>query len=272
VSIGAGFRGDPTTLSLSVGGPGTVYSEPEGIACGAIGGRCSATFEAGSTVILSPVPNGGATLRAWGSPCAGTRSGCRFRITKATDLQAAFQRSNLADGPSRLTIRLRGRRVESEPSGIACPPTCRAEFAPGTLVTLRGLGELDWQGACVGTTAACTLVADGVRDVVAIERPPTVTGPPPPPPPAARPKYGINVSVSGRGLVIGGRGIRCGRLTGTVFDCSALYHHGEHARLRAVESSRSRFVRWDGFCAGRSKQCELRVNSPKIVIAIFGAR
>jgi hypothetical protein len=279
VSVGAIFFRYQTQLAVSVGGPGVVYSEPEGLACGVAGGPCAASFPAGETVILSPVPRGDSAFRAWGAPCSGETTRCTLRVSYPSEVTAAFQAAGAAGAFAPLTLAVRGRPVTSDPAGVACPPTCEASFPGGALVTLRGVGRYSWEGDCVGFTAACTLVADRPREVRATGElpPPPPPGPQPPPspppPPAPAPRLlGVSVSVSGRGLVVGAPGIRCGRTTGTVFDCSAAYRRGQHVTLRAVPARRSRFVRWSGFCVGQKKECVLRVTSPKIVIATFGQR
>jgi Divergent InlB B-repeat domain len=285
VSVRAVFFRDDAELSVSVGGPGTVYSEPEGLACGAVGGRCRTTFARGTQVALAAVPRGDSAFRAWGAPCTPQGPRCTLRVSYSSEVTAAFQAFDSAGALAPLRLAVRGWQVTSDPAGLRCPPTCEASFPIGTLIRLRGFGRYSWDGDCVGFTAACTVVADGPRVVGATGElpapPPPPPGPqpppPPPPPPLAPPPppsrlYGLSVSVSGRGLVVGASGIRCGRMTGTVFDCSKTFRRGQYVTLRALPARRSRFVKWSGFCVGQRTECRLRLTSPKIVIAIFGRR
>jgi hypothetical protein len=266
--VHAVFRGDPVEVSLSVGGPGTVYSEPERLACGASQDRCTADFPSGTTVLLSAVPAGASAFRVWAPPCDGTTAPtCALPVSAPTEISAAFESSPGATEPQRLTLAVFGRQVSSDPPGLACPPSCSSFFPAGTLVTLRGSGRSVWRGACVGSTTVCMVVADRAREVTASL---AILGPRPPPPAPSR-MYGVSVSVSGRGLVVGGK-LRCGRTTGTVFDCAGFYRQGDRLALRAVPTRGSRFVRWGGFCEGRARRCTLRVTAPKIVIATFAKR
>lgn len=274
VRVGALFVRRRVRLTLTVSGSGSIYSEPERLACGAIGGRCTASFGSGTLVILSPVPSENSTFRAWGAACKGKgRRACSLRVTGLTEVNAAFESSVAGEGPQRLGLDVTGARVSSRPSGLACPARCSAFFPPGTLVTLRGSGRYTWGGACTGLATACLVVADRSHNV-------TVAGPapPPPPPPAGPPppaparSFGLDLSVSGRGVVLGGRRIHCGRTARTVLACAARFRGGERVQLRAVPARGSRFVRWGGACRGRDKRCTVRVSAPKIATAIFGRR
>jgi len=59
------------------------------------------------------------------------------------------------------------------------------------------------------------------------------------------------VSVSGRGTVTS-RGIRCGGVTGTLFNCQALYYPRSTIVLRGKAGGGSLFGGWGGFCRGRN--------------------
>ncbi len=272
VRVGAAFVRKRVEVNLTVSGSGSIYSEPERLACGAIGGRCTASFASGTTVILSPATAENSTFRTWGGVCRSQgRRACTLRVTRLTEINAAFESSVAGDGPQRLGLDVTAARVSSRPSGLACPSRCSAFFPPGTLVTLRGSGRYSWGGACTGFATECLVVADRSHNV-------TASGPPPPPPPAARPpsasrrSFGLHVSVSGRGLVLGGQRLRCGRTARAALECGERYRRGERVRLRAMPARRSRFVRWSGACRGRDKRCTVRMTAPKIAIAIFGRR
>ena len=70
------------TLTVTVAGPGTVSSQPAGIACGT---TCQATFACGQQVQLSATMNGAMLQTTWGDACTGTHYGvssmCSFALT-----------------------------------------------------------------------------------------------------------------------------------------------------------------------------------------------
>jgi hypothetical protein len=62
----------PKTLTVSVSGPGIVTSVPAGIACGSGQTACSAIFDHGTTVTLTPDPDEPATFVGWSGGCSDT--------------------------------------------------------------------------------------------------------------------------------------------------------------------------------------------------------
>ena len=256
-TVRAAFGRTTARLSLAVGGPGTVVSAPPGISCGEDGALCSAEFPAGTTVTLTPAPASDGIFGLWTGPCAGSGQGpCTLVVDGNVDVMAAFRHTDPDPNEPLLTVTPQGVRVTSEPPGIDCPPTCQAEFPSGTVVTLRGAVS-KWNGACVGSLASCVVIVDNSDGV-------GTGGPQPPPPPR---QFGVNISVSGPGLVSGQGGIRCGRTT--LFDCEGLFAEGATVVLRARPGRRGRFLFWRGFCTGKKKTCSVRVTAPKTVQALF---
>lgn len=256
----------PATINVTVGGQGTVVSEPGGVACGADRADCVRSFDQGTTVTLHPALGSAGVFDRWGGACHGaTGSACRLFVRGDAEVSAAFRDQTPATGPQTLMVTVDGSPLSSEPPGIACPPTCLAAFESGTPATLSGSGVYSWEGACVGVGRSCAIVVDGPVDLAARE---VAYGPPPPPPPPPAPGFGINVSVSGRGIVFGGK-IHCGGLHGTLLDCEGLFRRGSTVVLEAAPVGRSRFARWSGFCQGKKRRCSLRVTAPKIVTALF---
>jgi hypothetical protein len=256
-TVRAAFVRTTAHLALAVSGPGTVVSTPQGISCGKDGELCSAGFPAGTTVTLTPTPASDGLFGLWTGPCAASGQGpCTLVVDGNVEVMAAFRHIDPDPGQPLLTVIPQGVKVTSEPPGIDCPPTCQAEFPSGTVVTLRGGGS-KWNGLCVGSLPACVIILDNSDGV-------GTGGPPPPPPPR---QLGVNVSVSGPGMVTGQGGIRCGRTT--LFDCEGLFAEGATIVLRAHPGRRGRFVFWRGFCAGKKKTCSLRVTAPKTVQALF---
>ena len=74
------------TLAVVVVGRGRVTSKPAGISCP---GKCSATFAAGSRVLLTPKAKTGSRFLRWGGDCTGTRT-CRVRVSALAAVAAQF--------------------------------------------------------------------------------------------------------------------------------------------------------------------------------------
>ena len=259
-TVSATFVRTTAHLSLTVSGPGSVTSVPPGIVCGRAGDQCSAEFPAGTQVTLTPAARPGGLFGVWSEPCrSAANNPCTLVADGDVDVLAAFGHDDPDPGQPRLTVVPDGSHVTSNPPGIDCPPTCEAEFPTGTLVTIQG-NISKWNGLCVGVVGQCAIILDNSDG--------TGTGGPPPPPPPRR--LGINVSVSGPGMVQAAGGIRCGRTT--LFECEGLFAEGSTVVLKATPGRRGRFVFWSGFCAGKKKQCTLRVTAPKTVQALFRRR
>src|SRR5262245_44577913 len=258
-TVRASFVRTKASLSLAVGGPGVIVSSPQGISCGKGEERCSADFPAGTSVTLTPIAASGGLFGLWTGPCAGAgESPCTFVVDGDMDFNAAFRHSDPDPDQALLTVIPEGASVRSTPPGIACPSTCQAEFPSGTVVTLSGFVR-EWNGACAGSLRSCVLILDRSDGV-------GTGGPPPLLPPPSR-KFGINISVSGPGLVSGQGGIRCGRTTRSA--CENLFSAGASVVLRAKPGRRGRFLFWSGFCTGKKRTCFLRVTAPKTVQAVF---
>lgn len=257
-TVKALFARRTARISLSVSGPGTVTSAALGIVCGKSGDQCDTDVQAGTSVTLTGTPESGGVFGRWSDPC-GTAAQCSFVVDRDVELLAAFAHQDPDPNQPLLTVVPEGSHVTSDPPGIDCPPTCQAEFPSGTLVTLQG-DITKWNGLCVGVARQCAIILDNSDG--------TGTGGPPPPPPPRR--LGLNVSVSGPGVVSASGGINCGQTT--LFDCEALYGQGSTVVLRAKPGRRGNFVFWSGFCAGKKKTCTLRVTAPKTVQALFRRR
>ncbi|HEY7148846.1 MAG TPA: hypothetical protein VH420_05310 [Gaiellaceae bacterium] len=255
--VGAVFVRRTTRVVLSVSGPGTVTSDPPGIACGKGGDQCSTELPAGTSLTLTAAPDTGGLFGRWSDPC-GTDAQCALVVDRDVELLAAFAHDDPDPDQPQLTVVPEGSHVTSEPPGIDCPPTCQAEFPSGTLVTIQG-DITKWNGLCVGVARQCAIILDNSDGAG--------TGGPPPPPGR---RLGVNVSVSGPGMVTASGGISCGRTT--LFDCEALYDQGATVVLKAKPGRRGNFGFWRGFCTGKKKTCTLRVTAPKTVQALFRRR
>ena len=76
----------PPTLAVVVVGSGAVVSRPGGIMCP---GTCTATFAAGTNVVLTPQPRNGSRLLRWGGPCTGAGA-CTVKVSGLTAVAAQF--------------------------------------------------------------------------------------------------------------------------------------------------------------------------------------
>ena len=74
------------TLVVVVVGTGEVTSQPAGITCP---GTCTATFAAGTNVVLTPQSKNGSTLLRWSGPCTGTGA-CTVKVSALTAVAAQF--------------------------------------------------------------------------------------------------------------------------------------------------------------------------------------
>jgi hypothetical protein len=74
------------TLTKSGTGSGTVTSSPTGINCGS---TCSASYDSGTTVTLTPTPDAGSYLLVWSDPCSAART-CSPTLTGPTQITATF--------------------------------------------------------------------------------------------------------------------------------------------------------------------------------------
>jgi hypothetical protein len=265
-TVGATFARTTGTVSMTVGGPGKVVSEPEGLDCGTAAASCTGRFRQGTTLRLTALPGADGAFAGWGGSCVGTAATtCDFVVGSHVEVSAAFGHAAPDPGAQTLTVVAQsGAHVVSVPAGIDCPQLCSASFASGTRVTLTLSAPARWVGgACVGDTLDCMIVVDETNAVTA-----SVLAASPPP------GFGVNVSVSGPGRVSGGYSIRsnqirCGRAKGRLLDCEHFFDVFRTVTLRAVPRRDAHFARWRGFCSGKERRCTLRVTAPKTVLAAF---
>jgi hypothetical protein len=245
-------------------GSGTVTSSPAGINCGE---TCSAEFEAGKVVTLTPAAAAGSEFTGWSGACAGTGA-CHVTMSEAESVTASFTLEEGTPPPSEFqltvfTTGLGSGTVSSSPSGVACGSTCAAKFQTGALVTLTpaaaaGSEFTGWSGVCVGT-GACAVTMSEARSVSASFEPEA-------PPPPARYKLTIVKAGSGLGTVASSRaGIYCGG------KCEKEYEDEENVALIPTAESGSTFSGWSGGgCAGTGI-CRLTMDAAKSVTATFEA-
>jgi len=243
------------TVQKEGDGSGTVTSTPVGIDCGL---TCVNQFPEGSTVVLNAAAAAGSAFAGWSGACSGTGA---CNVTGNATVTARF---NVPISTDRLAVTLGGNgtgTVTSNPSGIACPGSCAADFASGTTVTLNattanGSTFSGFSGAgCSGSASSCTIAMNGDQAVTA-----TFTAVIP------IPMSTLSVSRvgSGSGTVTSTNqaGINCG---GT---CSASFPTGSLVSLTAAPATGSTFIGWINGCTGTGT-CDVTLNADQTVVAQF---
>ena len=240
------------TLSLtsSGAGTGTVTSTPAGINCGA---ACSALFNSGTVVTLTPTAAPGSVFAGWsGAACTGTAA-CTVTITSDTAVGATFVPLFT------LGVSLAGTgsgTITSAPAGINCGTTCSTTFAAGTSVSLgaspaSGSAFTGWGGACSGT-GSCSVTLNSSQSVVANFGP-------------AVSQFGLTVSRTGTGngsVASAPAGISCGAT------CNANFNSGTVVTLTPTAQAGSVFNGWGGACSGTGA-CSVTMSSAQAVTADF---
>jgi streptogramin lyase len=154
-------------------------------------GQCGALVAPGTTVSLNAAASAGSVFSGWTQGCSGTGQ-CVLTIFTDTMVTAKFAASPTAgllevvpvDTGSASPF-VAGSKIVSSPSGIDCPFTCTASFAPGTVVTLTATdgfasqfsgfsgGGCSGTGACAVTIPPPTIAVAGVVTVDATFSPTT---------------------------------------------------------------------------------------------------
>jgi len=204
------------------------------------GEQCQTTYQAGTEVMLTAIPDPGWQLESWRGHCDET--GHVIIAQEYTQCRAIFIQAppnSDADNttPSthaRLTIINPGNgTITSQPAGINCGATCEAEFAVNTAITLTALPDegfaLDaWQGDCdaLGTV---TLNANKQCEAIFL--------------PINRTPFTLNVYKIGEGTITSEPiGINCGD------SCIADYDGNQPVKLTAIPDNGWQFDSWRGHC------------------------
>ena len=135
------------TLTVAVEGPGSVSSDPAGIACGT---NCEASFSTGTQVFLSATPEAGATFVGWsGNPDCSDGVVTMDRDISCT---ATFEGAPAADRRT-LMLDFEGSgsgTIQLDPPGTVCSDDCRQGYEAGTMVTMLATpadgSSFDWRG------------------------------------------------------------------------------------------------------------------------------
>ncbi len=155
------------TVTETGTGMGTVMSSPAGLSCGS---NCTASFSAGTTVMLTATPAANNSFGGWSGACSGTGT-CSVVLNANSSVTAKFT----GPPPGQLAVNLAGQgsgQVTSSPAGINCPQACSANFPIGSQVTLTatagtGFPFAGWSGACSGTSNTCKVKMSAAASVTA---------------------------------------------------------------------------------------------------------
>ncbi|MFO0597668.1 MAG: hypothetical protein U0228_20345 [Myxococcaceae bacterium] len=252
LTVTATFTRKQFTLTVAKAGTGTgiVTSSPAGLSCGA---TCSASFDQGSLITLTPSVATGSTFAGWsGGGCSGTGA-CVVTLAAATSVTATFNAT-----PYTLTVTRLGTgggAVNSTPSGINCGATCSAPFLYGSTVTLTPVADAvsdfsGWSGACVGL-GTCTVTITAAASVSA-----TFT----------RRQAALTVLKAGSGggtVTSSPAGITCGA------SCVATWDVGTTITLTAAADGSSLFTGWSGGGCTGTGSCVVSLSSATTVTATF---
>jgi hypothetical protein len=181
-----------TGVQAAPGSGGTVSSASDPIQCGEVASgvtpSCSASIEAGRTVVLTANPDPRSTFSSWTGCPQSSGTTCTISMNQAVTVGANFaltpQPSPPANHPLSVSVTTNPFApthtgyVTSSPAGIECGavPTgdtslCNASFDSGTTVTLtatinQGAFEL-WTGCDTMSYLTCTVLMGQAKNVTA---------------------------------------------------------------------------------------------------------
>ncbi len=232
------------TVARAGNGNGSVTSMPAGIACGT---SCTALYNYGTSVTLTPAASVGSTFTGWSGACSGTGA-CVVPMTQAQTVTATFTLDQFV-----LSVAKTGTGAGTVTGGgIACGTTCMETANYGTMVTLTatpatGSTFTGWGGACSGT-GTCMVTLNMAQAVTATFTLNMVT-------------LSVVDAGTGTGTVTGGA-IDCGTT------CSETVGYGTMVTLTAAPATGSTFTGWSGACSGTGS-CVTTVTMAETVTATF---
>ena len=151
-------------LSVQAHGAGRVSSSDGNVSCGT---DCAGKYTKGATVVLTAATTAAsARFAGWIGACSGQGNPCTLRIGSYTATAANFDTPLTASTSGSGTVR-------SSDGSIACPGQCSSVFPARARVVLTASAAANnafdhWEGACAGTAATCTVIADDAKSVTAV--------------------------------------------------------------------------------------------------------
>lgn len=260
ITAAFGTQSFTVALGRTGTGTGTITSSDGKLNCGAI---CESSYIGGTTVTLTAQAASSSAFSGWSGDCAvagtdPTVPTVTVTVTKATSCSAAFTVVRRT-----LTVTKSGTgtgEVNSLPAGIACGPTCRADFTSGTLVRLLTVPAANsvfngWSGASCTVASSGDVLMDRNRTCVATFDLQTFT-------------LTVNKTGSGGGTVTSQpAGINCGAT------CNANFTVGQAVTLTASVSAGSVFSGWTGACTGTNgSTATVTMDAAKSCTAAFTRR
>lgn len=243
-TVGAEFG---PTLTVTGNGSGTISGFPAGIDCGM---TCSASFDVGTAIMLTPSPAFRWVFDSWSGACTGV-AGCGFVLNDPASVTATFL-------PLRTVVVTvgTGGQVVSLPAGVDCGAQCSMDVVDGAEVALvaqpdEGYRLSAWSEATCADPDVCSLTVTADVTVAATFE--------------LLPLHALSVSVvdSASGSVIADfGGIDCGAI------CSADVPEGTSVEFTPTAAEGYVFSGWTGDCAG-SEDCMVAVDATKSITASF---
>ncbi|MBV1911063.1 MAG: hypothetical protein KUG78_17320 [Kangiellaceae bacterium] len=154
------------TLTVTNQGNGVVTSSIAGITCGT---DCIETYQEGTNLTLTAVPNTGYEFSGWGGECSGSVD-CSLTMTNNYSVTAEFRAIEAVSYTVSVNTNGNGI-VTSNPSSIECGSNCVAEFDSSSSIVLFAIPDTGyrlsaWSGDCSGNVD-CNLTVDSNKSATA---------------------------------------------------------------------------------------------------------
>ncbi|HEC85628.1 MAG TPA: hypothetical protein ENI48_10375 [Thioploca sp.] len=250
----ATFKLLPVELTVNkIGnGSGNVTSNPAGINCGI---TCAASFDVGTTIILSAAPDDDSEFVDWTGDCTASDDP-PTEATVTMDNAAITCTANFKPLPHTLRVTTIGGNgtVTGSHGGINCGDKCSAPLEEGTVVTLTAAPDVDyaftgWTSDCEGTDKSATVTMDADKLCVAHFQ---------------RLAQTLTVKTFDNGNVTSSpTGIDCG------IECVADHDYDSFVKLTAQPDVGYQFTGWHGDCVGIASSSTVKMDGAKTCKAYF---